>query len=442
MANATIVLLDGTTVVGKGVANSSGVWLVTTSALTGGSHTMTAKAIDTAGNLSASSAALKVTIMTAAPTAPSAPDLQATSDSGPSSTDNITNVTKPVFTGTAEANAAISLYADDTSGNPVGIGLANSAGTWSVTTSVLAAGSHTIVARATNLAGNTSAASTALTVTIDPTVQTPSITKATTAAISGTAEVNSTVTLFDGKAQIGSATSIAGGWSIPVALANATHVLTAKATDLAGNVSAPSTALTTIIGTSGDDHLFGSPTVGTMVGGAGNDVYTVNKASNGITELANGGTDTVSTMLNSYTLGDNVENLTFIGSGNFIGVGNTLDNVITGGSSNDTLSGGAGNDILIGGGGNDTMTGGLGSDIFRFMTPKFGADIITDFSASPGSAHDIIDISSLGITATTFAKSVTIGGGANALVSVSGGTILLTGVNHTAIDITNFKLAG
>jgi hypothetical protein len=443
-ANATIVLLDGTTVVGTGVANSSGIWSATTAALAEGGHTMTAKAIDLAGNLSAPSAALKVTIMLAAPAAPSAPDLLAASDSGVSKTDNITNVTKPVFTGTAEANATISLYADDTAGSAlVGTGHADSTGAWSVATSVLAAGSHVIVARATDLAGNVGAASGALTITIDTVVQTPGITKATTTAISGTAEVNSTVTLFDGKTQIGSATSIAGGWSIPIALASGTHALTAKATDLAGNVSAPSTALTTIIGTSGNDHLSGSPTADTMVGGAGNDAYTVTHASDSITELANDGTDTVSAMLNSYTLGDNIENLTFIGSGNFIGVGNALDNTIIGGNGNDTLSGGAGNDILIGDGGNDTMTGGLGNDIFRFMTAKFGADIITDFCASPGSAHDIIDISGLGITAKTFAKSVTIGSGANPLVTIAGsGTILLAGANYSAIDITDFKLAG
>ena len=44
-----------------------------------------------------------------------------------------------------------------------------------------------------------------------------------------------------------------------------------------------------------------------------------------------------------------MENLTFIGVGNFTGTGNGLANVITGGAGNDTLNGGAGADTMIGG---------------------------------------------------------------------------------------------
>ena len=58
-------------------------------------------------------------------------------------------------------------------------------------------------------------------------------------------------------------------------------------------------------------------------------------------------------LLDAYTLGANVENLTFIGAGNFTGTGNALANAITGGAGNDTLNGLAGADTLAGGGGND-----------------------------------------------------------------------------------------
>jgi hypothetical protein len=76
------------------------------------------------------------------------------------------------------------------------------------------------------------------------------------------------------------------------------------------------------------------------------------------------------------------------------------------------------------------------------MAAKLGADIITDFCTSPGGSQDFIDISGLGITAANFTKSVTIGGGASALITVAGGSIMLTGVHYNAIDITDFKLAG
>jgi hypothetical protein len=48
--------------------------------------------------------------------------------------------------------------------------------------------------------------------------------------------------------------------------------------------------------------------------------------------------------------------------------------------------------------------------------------------------------SGLGNTAANSAKSVTVGGGASALVTVADSTTVLTGVNQDSIDITNFKL--
>ena len=90
-----------------------------------------------------------------------------------------------------------------------------------------------------------------------------------------------------------------------------------------------------------------------MAGGAGNDIYIVDNVGDVVSEAAGAGTDTIKTTLLSKTLGANVENLTFIGAGNFTGTGNTLNNVITGSSGNDTLNGGAGNDTLRGGAGQE-----------------------------------------------------------------------------------------
>src|SRR5262249_11906135 len=51
-ANSTIKVYDGTTQVGTATTNSSGVWSLTTSALSAGAHALTAKATDAAGNVS------------------------------------------------------------------------------------------------------------------------------------------------------------------------------------------------------------------------------------------------------------------------------------------------------------------------------------------------------------------------------------------------------
>src|SRR6185369_7052506 len=96
-----------------------------------------------------------------------APDLTSASDTGSSSTDNVTGIATPVFTGTAEAGALVQLFEGSTL---LGSATANGAGVWTISSSALADGSHNLVARATDAAGNTSAASSALVVTIDSTI--------------------------------------------------------------------------------------------------------------------------------------------------------------------------------------------------------------------------------------------------------------------------------
>jgi Ca2+-binding RTX toxin-like protein len=107
-----------------------------------------------------------------------------------------------------------------------------------------------------------------------------------------------------------------------------------------------------------------------LAGGGGYDVYEVTSAGDVVTELAGAGIDTVWTSLSSYTLGANVENLYFGGSGNFVAHGNALAN---------TIVGGAGNDVLIGGNGNDTMAGGAGNDIYEVTS---AGDVVTELAGA------------------------------------------------------------
>lgn len=121
----------------------------------------------------------------------------------------------------------------------------------------------------------------------------------------------------------------------------------------------------TLLGLGGNDRLSGGAGNDLMIGGDGNDIYYVNNFGDRVVEAGRGGTDEVRVTYSTYTLGPNVENLTYTGSLNFTGTGTSLNNVIRGGSGDDTLRGLAGDDTLYGfGGGNDTLEGGIGADIY------------------------------------------------------------------------------
>jgi serralysin len=185
-----------------------------------------------------------------------------------------------------------------------------------------------------------------------------------------------------------------------------------------------------LTGNAGDDVLDGGLGIDKMYGGTGNDTYVVDIARDLVIEGANEGTDTVLTTLRAYTLGTNVENVTFTGSGSFNGAGNALDNAITGGvgndtltgaAGNDTLDGGDGNDILIGGLGTDMLTGGVGADIFRFgalnESNTFSYDTITDFDAAE---LDKIDLSRLDANAGASGNQAFTFIGASSFTGVAG----------------------
>lgn len=134
----------------------------------------------------------------------------------------------------------------------------------------------------------------------------------------------------------------------------------------------------TLNGGAGDDLLVGGSGAGdndlldggldadTMVGLGGNDTYVVDDVADVVVEAAAAGTDEVQTELAAFSLElvDNVENLTYTGvdADSFVGTGNALANVISGGDLADTLSGLGGNDTLNGGLGADLLDGGEGND--------------------------------------------------------------------------------
>ncbi|TAY20214.1 hypothetical protein ELH92_02225 [Rhizobium ruizarguesonis] len=187
----------------------------------------------------------------------------------------------------------------------------------------------------------------------------------------------------------------------------------------------------TITGGAGNDVLNGAAGADTLIGGAGHDTYIVDNAGDIVTEAANEGTDTVRTNLAAYTLGTNVENLTYIGTGAFAGTGNALNNVIVGGSGSNALTGGAGNDIL---------TGGAAADVFVY-SPNWGHDTITNFVAT-GSAHDAISIDhSIFADWETLFAAIEQFGSDTIITADSDNTITLTNVAVSSLQSWDFLFA-
>src|SRR3569623_803574 len=129
------------------------------------------------------------------------------------------------------------------------------------------------------------------------------------------------------------------------------------------NILTGNSFATVLTGGAGNDTLNGGAGADTLIGGVGDDTYVVDNTADVVTENLNEGTDTVQSSV-TYTLGNNVENLTLTGTAAINGTGNTLDNILTGNSLANVLTGGAGNDTLNGGAGAATLIGGLGDDTY------------------------------------------------------------------------------
>jgi len=251
VAGNSIKLFDGTTQVGSATVQSNGAWSVTASTLSSAAHNLTATATDAAGTVSAASATLVVTIDTTAPTVTAT----LVSDTGSSSSDKITS--NPAVTGVAVANSAVTI---SEGGTVLGTVTASSSGAWSFTP-VLSDGTHTLVANATDAAGNAGTAS--LTFTLDTTAtgtidvvdtdKTPRGNRdnrgnkkiISKPIVTGTADTDATVTIAEGDTPLGTATADNSGvWTYEPVLSDGTHTLVADQTDLAGNTGTASLTFT------------------------------------------------------------------------------------------------------------------------------------------------------------------------------------------------------
>jgi len=105
---------------------------------------------------------------------------------------------------------------------------------------------------------------------------------------------------------------------------------------------------------------------------------------------------------NTNLVGTSGDDIIYGYAGNDTLNGGSGNDILRGGAGNDTLNGSDGNDILIGGKGNDTLTGGAGVDVFKWDRGGDGAagsparDTITDFNKNAvNQGGDILDVRDL-----------------------------------------------
>src|SRR5206468_3939112 len=142
VAGSTVSVYDGAALLGTATANGSGAWTFTTGTLADATHSLTATASDAAGNVSAASAALSVTVDTVAPGAPTISSYS--TDSGTVG-DGITNDNTLTLTGAAAASSTVSIYDGATL---LGTATASGSGAWTFATGVLADATHSFTAKA------------------------------------------------------------------------------------------------------------------------------------------------------------------------------------------------------------------------------------------------------------------------------------------------------
>ncbi|WP_404401464.1 Ig-like domain-containing protein [Pelagibacterium halotolerans] len=288
----TITVTDDSTgqTIGSATVGSDGKWSLAPNPRPDDGDHISAVATDANDNDSQSAGATFAYVDTTPPEAPANLMLDASSDTGSSDSDGITKDTAPTIKGTAEAGATVTVYHTD--GTEVGTAVAADDGSWSMT-GTLSEGPHSLTAKAVDAAGNISAASNALAVTIDTTApEAPHAALLNSTTVSGTAEAFARMTIDyngDGAVDAAVAADSEGKWSFTgLTLANGTEVKV-WATDAAGNVSEADTETVdtttptvrilhpdmtyTVTEISGDTGIAHSAVIGDFDGDGDNDIH-------------------------------------------------------------------------------------------------------------------------------------------------------------------------
>ncbi|HIC5081811.1 TPA: BapA/Bap/LapF family large adhesin [Salmonella enterica subsp. enterica serovar Infantis] len=300
------------------IVGNSGVWsyaYTTASPLADDTYTFTVTASDSNGNTTPFSTDFTITIDTQAPAAPGIIGV-ADGDGNTIDTNQITQESQPRLSGSGTAGDTIILYDN---GNAIGQALVGTDGRWQFTPpAALGDGDHLLTARANDPAGNESPESLSFTLRVD--TQVPDAPQIVSAAItggegevllangsitnqrmptlSGTGEPGAIITLYNNGVELATVqVNPQGSWTYPLTrnLSEGLNILTATATDAAGNSSPTSGVFSVTLDTqppAQPDAPLISDNVAPVIGNIGN-----NGATNDTTPTFSGTGEIGSTII-------------------------------------------------------------------------------------------------------------------------------------------------
>ncbi|MGU5817642.1 Ig-like domain-containing protein [Aeromonas hydrophila] len=259
-ANAKVEIFDNGIFIGSTVVDGNGNWSFTpTQPLAEGSHSLTARSINQAGQASEFSPVWNITVDISASGKPGS-DIQIDGSHGPIVNGGTTNDNKPTFKGEGTPGDTI-IIIDEKTGEVIGETKVDENGKWElIPNPPLSDGEHEIVVIIKDLSGNQSEKSDPIVIIVD--TQVPAapviaqildnvgvkqgelsvgdITDDQQPTLIGTAKANALVEIFDNGTKFGETRADAkGNWSFTPdqPLSEGPHSFTTRATDLAGNVS-------------------------------------------------------------------------------------------------------------------------------------------------------------------------------------------------------------
>jgi large repetitive protein len=226
----------------SGTADGAGAFAIGRSVVNG-THVVKATARDAAGNVSGESAPISFTTDTIPP---ARPQITAPTNGGHVNTTTVT------ISGSAEPASTVQVF----EGAQIAVTTTGGNGAWTTSAS-FAPGAHSIVARATDAAGNTSMTSLTTTFTVDitappvPVITSPAegaVINPAQAVIEGVAEPAAQILLYRGLTVVAVTTAAYdGSWSQRLAVESGQIGVRAQARDNAGNASSLSAERTFIV---------------------------------------------------------------------------------------------------------------------------------------------------------------------------------------------------